>query len=78
MGVTFPFLKGEWMDEEQHWVAKIFAWTSVGVVIMIATKFLVSGIVGFSKRFAATTYVKEVTIFLIQLRLAPISMYTCS
>ena len=80
MGVTFPFLKGEWMDEEQHWVAKIFAWTSVGVVIMIATKFLVSGIVGFSKRFAATTYVKEVIIFPIQLprKASKEFYYTCS
>jgi hypothetical protein len=61
-GTQYPFLEGEWMDEGQQTLATLFAWTSLGVIVMIATKFLVSGILYCARRCAVNIYKEEVMI----------------
>lgn len=60
MGVTFPFSEGDWMGRQQKWVARLFAATSIGVVVATGAKFLVSWIIKVKKKFAENTYTEKV------------------
>jgi hypothetical protein len=41
-GATFPFLYGEWMDDDQQRLAILFGWTSFAVIVLTGGKFLFS------------------------------------